>query len=142
MAEGLFYALLTGVLLGAVYDVFRFFRLIFNSNFFLDFLFWILTAFAVFSFLLIFNNGEIRGIYLLLFFAGFVFYILTLGYATKSIEVKFTKIVKIRLKKVKNKLKSFKKVLHFVNDVYYNIKVKVLKPFRKKTVGDKDEENQ
>lgn len=142
MAEGLFYALLTGVLLGAVYDVFRFFRLIFNANFILDFLFWILTAFAVFSFLLIFNNGEIRGIYLLLFFAGFVFYILTLGYVTKSIEVKFAKIVKIRLKKVKNKLKSFKKVLHFVNDVYYNIKVKVLKPFRKKTVGDKDEENQ
>lgn len=117
MAEGLFYALLTGVLLGAVYDVFRFFRLIFNSNFILDFLFWILTAFAVFSFLLIFNNGEIRGIYLLLFFAGFVFYILTLGYVTKSIEVKFAKMVKIRLKKVKNKLKSFKKVLHFVNDV-------------------------
>lgn len=142
MAEGLFYALLTGVLLGAVYDVFRFFRLIFNSNFILDFLFWILTAFAVFSFLLIFNNGEIRGIYLLLFFAGFVFYILTLGYVTKSIEVKFAKMVKIRLKKVKNKLKSFKKVLHFVNDVYYNIKVKVLKPFIKKTVGDKDEEKQ
>lgn len=142
MAEGLFYALLTGVLLGAVYDVFRFFRLIFNSNFILDFLFWILTAFAVFSFLLIFNNGEIRGIYLLLIFAGFVFYILTLGYVTKSIEVKFAKMVKIRLKKVKNKLKSFKKVLHFVNDVYYNIKVKVLKPFRKKTVGDKDEEKQ
>ena len=96
----------------------------------------------MFSFLLIFNNGEIRGIYLLLFFAGFVFYILTLGYVTKSIEVKFAKMVKIRLKKVKNKLKSFKKVLHFVNDVYYNIKVKVLKPFRKKTVGDKDEEKQ
>lgn len=139
MAEGLFFALLTGVVLGAFYDVLRFFRLTFNSNFFLDFLFWVLTAFAVFSFLLIFNNGEIRGVYILLIFAGFVFYIFTLGYATKSLEVKFAKIVKIRLKKVKNKLKSFKKVLHFVNEIYYNIKVKAKKPFSKKTVGDKDD---
>ncbi|MGN1329258.1 MAG: spore cortex biosynthesis protein YabQ [Eubacterium sp.] len=138
MAEGLFYALLTGIVLGVVYDIFRFFRLTFNSNFFLDFLFWILTAFATFSFLLVFNNGEIRAIYFLLFFVGFVFYIFTLGYVTKGVEEKFAKLVKIWLKKVKNKLKSFKKVLHFVNDVYYNIKVKVLKLFGKKTVGDKD----
>lgn len=141
MAESLFFALLTGVSLGAVYDVFRFFRLTFNSSFFLDFLFWVFTAFAVFSFLLIFNNGEIRGIFFILIFAGFLFYIFTLGYATKIIEVKFAKLVKIRLKKVKNRLKSFKKVLHFVNDVYYNIKVKVLKPFRK-TVSKRDKSEQ
>ncbi len=140
MAEGLYFALLTGILLGVLYDVFRFFRLTFNSNFLLDFLFWIVTAFAVFSFLLIFNNGEIRGIYFVLIFAGFVFYILTIGYVTKNIEVKFAKKVKIWLKKMKNKLKSFKKVLHFVNDIYYNIKDVVRKPFRKKTAGDNDDE--
>lgn len=140
MAEGLYFALLTGILLGVLYDVFRFFRLTFNSNFLLDFLFWIVTAFAVFSFLLIFNNGEIRGIYFVLIFAGFVFYILTLGYVTKNIEMKFAKKVKIQLKKMKNKLKSFKKVLHFVNDIYYNIKDVVRKPFRKKTAGDNDDE--
>lgn len=140
MAEGLYFALFTGILLGVLYDVFRFFRLTFNSNFLLDFLFWIVTAFAVFSFLLIFNNGEIRGIYFVLIFAGFVFYILTLGYVTKNIEMKFAKKVKIQLKKMKNKLKSFKKVLHFVNDIYYNIKDVVRKPFRKKTAGDNDDE--
>lgn len=140
MAEVLFYAALTGAVLGVFYDVMRFLRLIFSSKFAVDFLFWIVSAFAVFSFFLIFSNGEIRAVYLLFIFLGCILYIFTLGYVTGNIENKIAKKVKIRLKKVKNRLKSFKKVLHYVNILYYNTKEKVLKSSTKHNIGDNDEE--
>lgn len=123
MVEALFYAVLLGVALGLVYDLFRVFRLIFKLDFLFDFVFWLISAFVVFSYLLIFNNGSVRAIYLISILIGFALYIFTLGYVTNQIEIKIAKFIKKRLKR----LNIFKKVLQFVNDVYYNIKVNLFK---------------
>lgn len=131
MAENLFYAVLLGMTLGIVFDIFRFFRLLFNDKFFFDFLFWILSAIAVFCYLLIFNSGEIRVIYFLLFFIGFIIIVFTLGYVTKPIQQKISKKIKIRLK-------SFKKVLQKLYNIYYNIMAKLKKCFPNKIKGGKN----
>lgn len=124
MAEQLFYAVLTGLVLGAVYDFLRFFRIVLCDKFFFDFLFWILSALSVFCYLLIFCQGNIRTIVILFVFIGFLLYIFTLGYATLRFEKAVGKKIKIWLKKLKNKLKIFKKVLQYPYNIYYNIKVK------------------
>lgn len=139
MAEQLFYAVLTGGVLAVVYDVFRFFRMILNDKFVLDFIFWIIAAVSVYSFLLIFCEGKIRVIVFLFIFAGFILYMLTLGYVTKNIENKIGKRIKIRLKKLKYKLKSFKKVLHYPRNIYYNITKHRKGVLKKKSKGEDDE---
>ena len=82
-----------------------------------------------FSYLLIFNNGEIRWIYLVTILVGFLAYILSFGKLFLPIQKTIAKKVKIRLKK-------FKKVLQLPYLLYYNIKVKFKKPNHKKYEGD------
>lgn len=144
MGEALLYAIPLGIALGVFYDVLRLFIRIFNSRFFLDFIFWVISAFVFFSYLLVFNNGEIRAVFVVSVSCGFIFYILTAGSITAKFEDKIAKKVKIWLKKLKNRLKSFKKVLHYINKVYYNVKVKVFKGMLvNKNEGDKNgEENE
>ncbi len=146
MADAFLCAVLLGIAFGVLYDVFRFFRLILNDKFFLDFLFWIICAIAAFCYLLIYNNGEIRIIYFILIFTGMLFYLFTLGSVTKRIEIRISKKMKIRLKKVKKLFKSFKKVLHSKYNIYYNKLAKRMKPSRVKNKGEnndeKDEEEQ
>lgn len=60
-------------------------------------------------------------IYFLLIFIGFLLYTFTLGYVTKSLEIKLSKKIKKQLRKMKNVSKSFKKVLQSGRKVYYNI---------------------
>lgn len=75
-------------------------------------------------------------------FIGFIFYTFTLGYLTKNIEIRVAKKIKIWLKKVKNVLKTFKKVLQSLYNLYYNITTQVKSLFRKKSKGDGyDKEN-
>ena len=105
MGEALFYAFFVGIGFGIYYDILRLFRLTVGFDLFFDLLFWVSCSFVTFSYLLIFNNGEIRWIYLV------------------------TKKVKIRLKK-------FKKVLQLPYLLYYNIRVKFKKPNHKKYEGD------
>ncbi|MGN1124234.1 MAG: spore cortex biosynthesis protein YabQ [Eubacterium sp.] len=138
MAEALFFAAAVGAALGLLYDFFRLLRLVLGCDFFLDFLFWILTSFAVFCYLLVFNNGAVRGIFLLFILTGFILYFFTIGYVTEGIEKKLAKKVKIQLKKVKKLLKSFKKVLQLPNKLYYNIIVKVKTLFNHNYEGEKD----
>lgn len=121
MGEALFYAVLLGAALGFLYDFFRLPRLVFNDKFFFDFLFWIISAIAVYCYYLIFNSGAIRMIYFLLIFIGFLLYTFTLGYVTKSLEIKLSKKIKKQLRNMKNVSKSFKKVLQSGRKVYYNI---------------------
>lgn len=121
MGEAFFYAVLLGAALGFLYDFFRLPRLVFNDKFFFDFLFWIISAIAVYCYYLIFNSGAIRIIYFLLIFIGFLLYTFTLGYVTKSLEIKLSKKIKKQLRKMKNVSKSFKKVLQSKRKVYYNI---------------------
>ncbi len=131
MAENIFYAVLVGGVLGLLFDFFRLPRLIFNDKFFFDFLFWIVSAFTVFCYLLIFNSGSIRMIYLLFIFLGFLLVIFTLGYVTKPIQEAIAK-------KIKKWLKSFKKVLQKLYNILYNIKANVKAFVKKKFKGGKN----
>lgn len=142
MGEDLFYAVLVGVSLGFIFDFLRLPRIIFNDRFFLDFFFWIISSIFVFCYFLIFNDGTIRMINFIFIFIGFIFYTFTLGYLTKNIEIRVAKKIKIWLKKVKNVLKTFKKVLQSLYNLYYNITTQVKSLFRKKSKGDGyDKEN-
>ena len=72
----------------------------------------------------------------LLIFIGFLLYTFTLGYVTKNIEVRLAKKIKFWLKRVKNRIKSFKKVLQSFYNIYYNITARMKKVFHKKGKGD------
>ncbi len=133
MGEALFYAVLLGAVLGFVYDLFRLPRFVLNDRFFFDFLFWIVSSISVFCYYMIFNAGEIRLFNLIMIFVGFMLYIFTLGYATKQLEIRLSKKIK---KQLKNVVKSFKKVLQSMSDVYYNIAVRIKRLFHKKSKGD------
>lgn len=139
MAEACFYAVLVGVSLGFVYDVFRLFRLALNDKFFFDLIFWLLTSIVVFCYLLVFNNGNIRALYVLMLFIGFLLYIMTLGYVTKPVEIKIAKKIKTAVKKIKQSSKNFKKVLQSLYNIYYNIGVSLRGLFKVKSKGDKNE---
>lgn len=113
--------LFVGLLIGAIYDIFRFFRLVFKNKtavFLLDFLFFFIISPIIFIFLLSYNNGQVRVYYFTAILFGYLIYILTLyritGYIFRPIASLFRNIVK----KI---LKSFKKGLHCVKKVYYNM---------------------
>lgn len=129
MGEALFYAFFLGLGLAAFYDLLRLFRLLFATAFFFDLIFWIVCAIFSFSYLLIFNNGEIRWMYFAALLAGFFVYFLLFGKITFPLEKRIAKKVKIRLKK-------FKKVLQLPSVIYYNIKAKIRKPNHKEYEGD------
>ena len=136
MVEALFYAFFVGMGLGFLYDLMRFFRLSFGGSLFFDLLFWLITSFVSFSYLLIFNDGAIKGIFLVFIFVGFTVYIISMGKISLPLEKRIAKKVKIRLKKVKKSLENFKKVLQLPRMLYYNIKEIIKKPNRKKYEGD------
>lgn len=129
MGEALFYAFFVGIGFGIYYDILRLFRLTVGLDLFFDLLFWVSCSFVTFSYLLIFNNGEIRWIYLVTILVGFLAYILSFGKLFLPIQKTIAKKVKIRLKKLK-------KVLQLPYLLYYNIKVKFKKPNHKKYEGD------
>ena len=106
MVEALFYAFFVGTGLGFLYDLMRFFRLSFGGSLFFDLLFWLITSFVSFSYLLIFNDGAIKGIFLAFIFVGFTVYIISMGKISLPLEKRIAKKVKIRLKKVKKSLKN------------------------------------
>lgn len=131
MAESLFYAVILGAALGVIFDFFRLLRFVFNDKFFFDLLFWIISAIAVFCYLLVFNDGNIRAIYFLFILSGFLLVLFSLGSVTKPIQLKIAE-------KIKKQLKSFKKVLQKIYNIYYNIKVKLKTLFNRKFKGDKN----
>ena len=122
MGEALFYAFFVGIGFGIYYDILRLFRLTVGLDLFFDLLFWVSCSFVTFSYLLIFNNGEIRWIYLVTILVGFLVYILSFG--------------KLFLPIQKTIAKKVKKVLQLPYLLYYNIKVKFKKPNHKKYEGD------
>lgn len=113
--------LFLGLLIGVIYDIFRFFRLVFKNKtavFLLDFLFFFIISPIIFIFLLSYNNGIVRVYYFTAILLGYLIYILTLyritGYIFRPIASLFRNIVK----KI---LKSLKKGLQCVKKVYYNM---------------------
>lgn len=129
MGEALFYAFFLGLGFAVFYDLLRLFRLLFGTALVFDLIFWIVCAIVSFSYLLIFNNGEIRWMYFAALLAGFFLYFLLFGKITLLLEKRIAKKVKIRLKK-------FKKVLQLPSVIYYNIKAKLRKPNHKEYEGD------
>ena len=79
------YSLALGAVLCAFYDIFRAFRKAgadsFISVFIGDIVFWLVSAVAVFLFLIAVTNGEIRGYVILFCIAGFLLYRITIGKA-------------------------------------------------------------
>lgn len=80
-----------GFALGAFYDVFRILRLIIPTGtiaaFVEDTLFWLISAFSTFLFILNINSGEIRWYILLGIFAGALIYHVSIG----ALVVRFSK---------------------------------------------------
>lgn len=121
MAEQYLYAVVLGLLLGVLLDFFRFFRLLFNDRFFFDFFYWIVSAVCVFCYLIVFNNGEIRILYILIIFSSVAFYALTLSKATEKVQ----KIITGKIRKgIENCFRKIKKVLKSMYNIYYNNRVK------------------
>lgn len=120
MTDNLIVFLIGGILFGAVYDVLRFFRLIFPDKravFLFDLLFFIIISPAMFLLLLSYNNGQVRVFYFTAALLGFLAYILTLYRITGIFERGIASFIR---KIMKNCLKSFKKVLQKIKKVYYN----------------------
>ena len=121
MTDNLGVFFISGSFFGVIYDVLRFFRLIFpgkQAAFVFDFLFFIIISPLFFLLLLSYNNGLVRVFYFTAAFFGFVTYIVTIyritGVLERGIALVFRKLIK-------KCLKSFKKVLQKVKKVYYNI---------------------
>ena len=104
--------LICGFLLGSIYDLMRFFGLLFSTKaavFFYDFLFFVL--------LLGFNNGIMRAMYAAAYFGGLVIYLLLISRKTIAVRKQAAVGFKNFVKKQKQ---SFKKVLQFMHKLYYN----------------------
>lgn len=109
------YSLVLGAILGLIYDFFKIDRMIFNRNVFFilleDILFWVISAFAIFSFSVVFSNGQIRGYLLFASFLGFIIYKLT-------ISKLFTLMIS-PFKKISNMIK--KQYLSTLKFLFYHI---------------------
>ena len=119
MGEALFYAFFVGIGFGIYYDILRLFRLTAGLDLFFHLLFWVSCSFVTFSYLLIFNNGEIRWIYLVTILVGFLAYILSFGKLFLPIQKTIAKKVKIRLKKFKKVFPEMKNVYAINNIIDY-----------------------
>lgn len=122
----LLWSFVCGILLGAVYDFFRFVRLyIFtgkSSVFICDFLFMVIAAFVSVAFSVAFSRGNTR--YFIVFgeVCGFLLVRLTVGrISIRILGLVFCKIRKICKKSIENIRKFGKRVLQLTMSVLYNI---------------------
>ena len=95
----LFYIfILTGILLGLLFDVFRILRRSFKTSDFItyveDIIFWILAGFLLFYTIYKFNNGEIRSYVLLGIGLGITIYILMFSKIFIKVNVKIITFIK------------------------------------------------
>lgn len=107
------------------YDIISAVRLSRQNSFFAvcfqDLFFWIVSAFAVFSFLLSVSNGEIRGYIIFGILFGFVLLKITLSkYIVKAIKAVFKFILKI-----------LRKINAFTGRIFGIISLKFYKTSRK-----------
>lgn len=137
MPEIFFVFLLSGFIMGAVYDFFRFLRLLCVSKvfvFFADFIYFVIFSFSFFIPLLAYNNGSVRVMYFTVYLLGFIVYLASVFRLTAALQRKIAFFIRNSVKKA---LKSFKKVLQFIKRVYYNEFVKHLTFTKKLKVGKK-----
>lgn len=141
----LFYIfILTGILLGVLFDVFRILRKSFKTSdlitYIEDVVFWILAGFLLFYTVYKFNNGEIRsyvflGIalgltaYLIIFSKIFIKINVTIIVSVKNICIQITRFILYPLKLILNLLrKMFLKPISFI---FINIRKNVTTIFTK-----------
>ena len=137
--DSFFYAVLTGVILGVLYDVTRFFRIVLRKSFFPDFIFWVISAFICYIFFLAFENGNIRILLFLVIFIGFLIYIYSLGIITQRLEKWLCKLLlKMRIT-LKLKAKKIKKLLQSLYNILYNKANNSKRSLKRKHKGDKNE---
>ncbi len=96
--------LISGLLIGMIFDIFRVFRRTFKtSDFFTyieDILFWIITGIFLIFVLFRFSSGEIRIYNILGLSIGFLFYIIFISKCFIKINVKILKFIKNILNKI------------------------------------------
>ena len=92
------YSLVLGLILGMIYDIFKLFRLVFNSKkwsiFFQDILYFIIISLITFFFIIIFNKGEIRYYILIGQFIGWGIYYISCGRIVYKYSKNFLRIIK------------------------------------------------
>lgn len=92
--------ILTGLIIGILFDCFRILRKSFKTadwiTYIQDIIFWILTGIIVLFSIFKFNNGEIRSYIILGIFFGFLMYMLTIS----KFIVKYTVLLIQLLKKI------------------------------------------
>lgn len=124
----------SGIVFGAVYDFFRFFRLVFKSKsvvFIIDFLYFVIVSIVFFILLLGYNNGMIRSYFVILTLLGFLTYIFTAFRFTLKIQ----KPAAIAVRKL------FKKILQFIQRMYIMFLSPVKRLFCKKKEVKPDSES-
>jgi hypothetical protein len=106
-----------GLIFGVSYDFTNFFNIVFSSKFLFDFLMMIIWGLIFFSFLIGYNNGEIRWIFFADCCIGYILYTVTfrkiISKPSVKLATKINKKVNLSFKKLKISKKSFKKLLHF-----------------------------
>lgn len=124
---------LGGFLFGAVYDLFRFFRLLFKNkacSFILDLLFFALFALVFFTLLLAYNDGIVRALYFTAYFVGLLLYLFT----AFRLTARFQRRCADCARRICKKNGAFaKKLLQLPQRLYYNGLVLRKKPLRKKS---------
>ena len=90
--------ILTGIVIGVLFDIFRIIRRSFKTPDFLtyieDILFWLLTGIILLFTIFTFNNGEIRLYIFVSLLFGLTIYLLTLSKLFIKINVKIIGIIK------------------------------------------------
>lgn len=90
--------ILTGFIIGILYDVFRILRKSFKTldivTYIQDIIFWILTGIILLYSIFTFNNGELRGYIFIGILSGAVLYMLLISKYFICVTVKFIKFIK------------------------------------------------
>lgn len=90
--------ILTGIIIGILFDVFRIFRKNFKTidsiTYIQDFLFWILTGIILLYSIFAFNNGELRGYIFIGIILGIFLYMLILSKLFIKISSKIIRLMK------------------------------------------------
>ena len=107
------YSIITGMILGLIFDIFRGFRLNRIKDIWVyiqDIIFWIVTAIIIIISAFIINNGELRGYMLIGYLLGAGFYMILLSRFVLGGMKLLNKAIKKLSEKIINMLKKSKKV--------------------------------
>jgi len=138
------YAIFMGNALGVIYDIFSIDRALFKRTvifvFFQDILFWVISAFAFFSFSVVFANGQLRGYLLFGTLLGFLLFKLTISRLFWLLVRPFKKFICLLKIKYLNFLEKmvlyFKKAVHRIKRTFK--KILFLKNFKNNKIIEKN----